>query len=662
MVDMRDILDKKYDILKASLSFPNPKDKEKLLNSYIEVASALNEKRYTTYVEGLDDFYYKTNNLEDEKVRLNSLIKYINEYREAFKKFNGEYKEITGLDLEDKEQYNDLVIYENRLDNIKEYLSNCNRIKSLEEEVRNYERDLDRFNEEVLNNDRVNRELEEKLLEFFMSFVHNNSFCNELDYSDIGFELERLRDEVKHKRDELDNFYMAYESLENQALPDDKINEYRSYVKEARMDYYFSREKEYVYKLYELISSIETEYNDVVSKREKISRIFDDRLLLRGQLEIIDEDIFMDLEKFCGNQYSVIKSEKRVNDNISDVEKRIENAREEIRGLMDKNETVDILSILNEFGIIDTYNSDNGINIISNDSDALDSKSDDSNVYDDPEYSALLLEEDLLNDMNGNDSNPYGYYDFPLKEEDEVYGEIGTNYDDNLEDNVIVNVEDSKDIDLDNVKNIASGVMKEVIDNVMMDSEDTLQELDMDSSLESDNIFTSDSKSDDDLTLTFNSDDIFLGEKEPNIVKIDMARDITDNDFEVVSDIFPSESSVKNDSSASVGIVTPEGNVSEKEEGDDFFSSTEKAILNGNLEEKNLPDVNSSLEGEEDIILDDDDMTRLPDIGSIGSVKPTSSFKDIEEKKSEIGNMEVPTNGIMDKKEDVFNSSEYIEK
>lgn len=708
MVDMRDILDKKYDILKASLSFPNPKDKEKLLNSYIEVASALNEKRYTTYVEGLDDFYYKTNNLEDEKVRLNSLIKYINEYREAFKKFNGEYKEITGLDLEDKEQYNDLVIYENRLDNIKEYLSNCNRIKSLEEEVRNYEKDLDRFNEEVLNNDRVNRELEEKLLEFFMSFVHNNSFCNELDYSDIGFELERLRDEVKHKRDELDNFYMAYESLENQALPDDKINEYRSYVKEARMDYYFSREKEYVYKLYELISSIETEYNDVVSKREKISRIFDDRLLLRGQLEIIDEDIFMDLEKFCGNQYSVIKSEKRVNDNISDVEKRIENAREEIRGLMDKNETVDILSILNEFGIIDTYNSDNGINIISNDSDALDSKSDDSNVYDDPEYSALLLEEDLLNDMNGNDSNPYGYYDFPLNEEDEVYGEIGTNYDDNLEDNVIVNVEDSKDIDLDNVKNIASGVMKEVIDNVMMDSEDTLQELDIDSSLdsdkgsdtnniidissdnsdkedvnidtthdsvnvndnndemtttlESDNIFTSDSKSDDDLTLTFNSDDIFLGEKEPNIVKIDTARDITDNDFEVVSDIFPSESSVKNDSSASVGIVTPEGNVSEKEEGDDFFSSTEKAILNGNLEDKNLPDVNSSLDGEEDIILDDDDMTRLPDIGSIGSVKPTSSFKDIEEKKSEIGNMEVPTNGIMDKKEDVFNSSEYIEK
>ena len=45
MVDMRDILDKKYDILKASLSFPNPKDKDKLLDSYMEVARSVNDKR-----------------------------------------------------------------------------------------------------------------------------------------------------------------------------------------------------------------------------------------------------------------------------------------------------------------------------------------------------------------------------------------------------------------------------------------------------------------------------------------------------------------------------------------------------------------------------------------------------------------------------------------
>ena len=697
MVDMRDILDKKYDILKASLSFPNPKDKDKLLDSYMEVARSVNDKRYTAYVEGLDDFYYKTNNLEDEKVRLNALIKYINGYRDAFSKFNNEYKEITGLDLEDKEQYNDLSIYENRLDNIKEYLSNCNRIKSLEEEVRNYERDLDRFTEEALNNDRVNHELEEKLLEFFMSFIHNNSFCEALDYSDIGFELEKVRDEIGHKRDELDNFYMAYESLLNQNLPDSKINEYKSYVKEARMDYYTSREKEYVYELYELISSIETEYSDVVSKRERISRIFDDRLLLRGQLEIIDEDSFMDIEKFCNNQYSVIKAEKRVNDNISDAEKRIESAKEEIRGLRDKNETVDILSILNEFGIIDTYNSDNGVNV----RDSMDANFDtdresssgngdtDSDDMNDPEYSALLLEEDLLND-EVNENNPYGYSDFPLSDENEVYGEISNRGYDGLDDNVIVNVGDSGDIDLDSVKATANGVMKEVIDNVILDSGNDSNEsnsVDIDTSTsdnEDTDKGTDDVKSDneevvvhdsakpeeekvDDLTLTFNSDDIFLGEKEPNIIKIDTARDITDSDFEVVSDIFPSTDSGTKDAQ----IVSPEvssdvnvlnGQEASKEEADDFFSSTEKAILNDNLEEKKLPDVADSLEGEDDIIIDEDEMTRLPEVGNIGSVKPTSSFRDIESKKSEIGNMEVPTNGIMDQSEEVFNSSEYIEK
>lgn len=697
MVDMRDILDKKYDILKASLSFPNPKDKEKLLDSYMEVARSVNYKRYMAYVEGLDDFYYKTNNLEDEKVRLNALIKYINGYRDAFSKFNNEYKEITGLDLEDKEQYNDLSIYENRLDNIKEYLSNCNRIKSLEEEVRNYERDLDRFTEEALNNDRVNHELEEKLLEFFMSFIHNNSFCEALDYSDIGFELEKVRDEIGRKRDELDNFYMAYESLLNQNLPDSKINEYKSYVKEARMDYYTSREKEYVYELYELISSIETEYSDVVSKRERISRIFDDRLLLRGQLEIIDEDSFMDIEKFCNNQYSVIKAEKRVNDNISDAEKRIESAKEEIRGLRDKNETVDILSILNEFGIIDTYNSDNGVNVRGSMDDNFDTDrgsssgngDTDSDAMNDPEYSALLLEEDILND-EVNENNPYGYSDFPLSDENEVYGEISNRGYDGLDDNVIVNVGDSGDIDLDSVRATANGVMKEVIDNVILDSGNGSNESnsgDIDTSTsdnEDTDKGTDDVKSDneevvvhdsakpeeekvDDLTLTFNSDDIFLGEKEPNIIKIDTARDITDSDFEVVSDIFPSTDSGTKDAQ----IVAPEvssdvnvlnGQEASKEEADDFFSSTEKAILNDNLEEKKLPDMDDSLEGEDDIIIDEDEMTRLPEVGNIGSVKPTSSFRDIESKKSEIGNMEVPTNGIMDQSEKVFNSSEYIEK
>lgn len=684
MVDMRDILDKKYDILKASLSFPNPKDKEKLLDSYMEVARSINYKRYTAYVEGLDDFYYKTNNLEDEKVRLNALIKYINGYRDAFSKFNNEYKAITGLDLEDKEQYNDLAIYENRLDNIKEYLSNCNRIKSLEEDVKNYERDLDGFTEEALNNDRVNHELEEKLLEFFMSFVHNNSFCEALDYSDIGFELEKLKDEIGYKRDELDNFYMAYESLLNQNLPDSKINEYKSYVKEARMDYYTSREKKYVYELYELISSIETEYSDVVNKRERISRIFDDRLLLRGQLEIIDEDSLMDIEKFCNNQYSVIKSEKRVIDNISDTEKRIENAKEEIRGLRDKNETVDILSILNEFGIIDTYNSDNGVNVSVSTGDNFDADSEsssdngdiDSEDMNDPVYSSLLLEEDLLND-EVNENNYYGYYDFPLSDEDEVYGEISNRGYDGLDDNVIVNVGDSGDIDLDSVRATANGVMKEVIDNVILDSVndsnngDIVKEMD-DVKSDKEEVVAHDSAKPeegimDDLTLTFDSDDIFLGEKEPNIIKIDTARDIKDSDFEIVSDIFPSVDSDTKD----VGIVSPEinnsvnvlnGQEASKEEVDDFFSSTEKAILNDNLEEKRLPDMGDSLEGEEDIIIDEDEMTRLPEVGNIGSVKPTSSFRDIESKKSEIGNMEVPTNGIMDQSEEVFNSSEYIEK
>ena len=352
---------------------------------------------------------------------------------------------------------------------------------------------------------------------------------------------------------------------------------------------------------------------------------------------------------------------------------------------------------MNEFGIIDTYNSDNGVNV----RDSMDANFDtdkesssgngdtDSDDMNDPEYSALLLEEDLLNDEI-NENNPYGYSDFPLSDENEVYGEISNRGYDGLDDNVIVNVGDSGDIDLDSVRATANGVMKEVIDNVILDSgndsnESNSVDIDTSTSNSGDTVKEADDvKSDneevvvhdsakpeeekvDDLTLTFNSDDIFLGEKEPNIIKIDTARDITDSDFEVVSDIFPSTDSGTKDAQIMSPEVSSDVNVlngqeASKEEADDFFSSTEKAILNDNLEEKKLPDMDDSLEGEDDIIIDEDEMTRLPEVGNIGSVKPTSSFRDIESKKSEIGNMEVPTNGIMDQSEEVFNSSEYIEK
>ena len=78
MVNIKDILDKKYDILRASLRFPNPKDKDKLLKSFKEVALEINEKKYNEYLEELDKYSYEADSLEMEKERLTKKINFIN--------------------------------------------------------------------------------------------------------------------------------------------------------------------------------------------------------------------------------------------------------------------------------------------------------------------------------------------------------------------------------------------------------------------------------------------------------------------------------------------------------------------------------------------------------------------------------------------------------
>lgn len=563
MVNIKDILDKKYDILRASLRFPNPKDKDKLLKSFKEVALEINEKKYNEYLEELDKYSYEADSLEMEKERLTKKINFINQYRDNWVKFNNDYHQITFSDLPDNFDDEDLIRSEERLDTIKEYLSNCNRINILEDSLNTLDIDLRKYTEEDEKNTVLNHSLEEKLLEYFMSLIKSDSTYSTYDYGDIKYELEKEEEVIKHKKEELDNFYMAYDSLENQILPENKKEEYKSYVEDAKRDYYDSKEKEYIYRLYELISNIETDYASLYNKREKISRLFDERMLKRGSLNINSVDNLKDLKIFIDSQYDKILSQKLTKDNILEVENRIEDAKEEIKALKERNTDVDILTILNEYKIIDTYTSTSDI-----------SKELDDNDNDDEEEEKEI--ETLDEEVN--------------KVED-------------VADNEVVSVLPSYNIDLDKVKEISKEVMDEVISNITPPEEkEELQELEL--------------------------NDIFKDEEK----KEDVVQE--------VDNIFP--------------------DIPLKEEAvDDFFSKEEKEILTDNLEEKEI-DIPKIVYGSSSTIDDNPDITKLPNVENIGSVKPTNSFKDIKEKKSQITGLEVPTNGIIDKKEEIFKSSGYI--
>lgn len=418
-----DILEKKYKILRTSLILGNSKNRDDLLLQFEDTARRVDDIYNNRYLQILASKKYPTKNLNEEEDRLRDLIDFIKKRVYDRKCFLDDYKEITLYNLEGLKDISDedeLPLYENRLNIIDEYLANVNKIDDINRSISKCRDELDEKYKVNAENQALNIKYEDDLLEEFNKIILDDEYYSKLGYTDIDKYLEELDISSKDKKATLDTFIASYDALENSGIGEDEKNEYKSYVRDAKVDYYSDVEKIYILKLYKMVLDKKTEYKDIFNKRENITNLLNDRLLLRNSLDIDSFDVLSSFYDTVCDQFGVIKSQKYTIESIDNLILTLDSYESNLKELTTRNSDKEILDVISDY-IFDVNK--------------------DSNILEVEDTEEEVVEEEPVEDIKHLD-------------------------------NEVINVEDAVDFDTDVVSMQAIDVMKRVVEALNIEKDD----------------------------------------------------------------------------------------------------------------------------------------------------------------------------------------------
>lgn len=347
-----DILEKKYKILRTSLILGNSKNRDDLLLQFEDTARRVDDIYNNRYLQILASKKYPTKNLNEEEDRLRDLIDFIKKRIYDRKCFLDDYKEITlyNLDgLKDISDEDELSLYENRLNIIDEYLSNVDKIDDINKRISECKDELDEKYKVNAENQALDVKYEDTLLDEFNKIILDDEYYSKLSYTDIDKELEDLDISSKDKKATLDTFIASYDALENSGIGEDEKNEYKSYVRDAKVDYYNDVEKIYILKLYKMVLDKKTEYKDIFSKRENITNLLNERLVLRNDLDIDSFDVLSGFYDVVCDQFGVVKAQKYTIESIDNLILTLDGYENDLKELTMRNSDKEILDVVSDY-------------------------------------------------------------------------------------------------------------------------------------------------------------------------------------------------------------------------------------------------------------------------------------------------------------------------
>lgn len=347
-----DILEKKYKILRTSLILGNSKNRDDLLLQFEDTARRVDDIYNNKYLQILASKKYPTKNLNEEEDRLRDLIDFIKKRVYDRKCFLDDYKEITlyNLDgLKDISDEDELSLYENRLSIIDEYLANVDKIDDINKRISECKDELDEKYKVNAENQALNVKYEDTLLDEFNKIILDDEYYSKLSYTDIDKELEDLDVSSKDKKATLDTFIASYDALENSGIGEDEKNEYKSYVRDAKVDYYSDVEKIYILKLYKMVLDKKTEYKDIFSKRENITNLLNERLVLRNDLDIDSFDVLSGFYDIVCDQFGVVKAQKYTIESIDNLILTLDGYENDLKELTMRNSDKEILDVVSDY-------------------------------------------------------------------------------------------------------------------------------------------------------------------------------------------------------------------------------------------------------------------------------------------------------------------------
>lgn len=350
-----------YKILRMSVLLSQDEVDELTLSKFKDASINLDKMYTEDYDEKLESMFYSTSTLEEEVERLKKLVEFIKTRIEQRKSLQSDYKNVTNKELNDLEyieKSSELDLYEKRLNLIKSYLDNSRTIEVNKKELTYLEDELSNEFDKKKSNEEKNINLEDKLYTDYINALYEMDLQSLTKVEDIDEELNKIAKEINEAKDQKDTFVTAFNNLKSSGISGDLELEYASYVENSKRNYYYVKEKEILLELYELIEKKEKEYSNLFTKRTNVKTLLKERLTLRKEMNIKEKDLLLPIYDLVEEQSHEIEEEKSNTDNINVLTERIklkENRLEELNKEVKKPE---VLSILKEFHLIDTYDHD----------------------------------------------------------------------------------------------------------------------------------------------------------------------------------------------------------------------------------------------------------------------------------------------------------------
>ncbi len=292
--------------------------------------------------------------IEKEEERLGKLISLLKSRLEKREELENRFYLTTGRYIKGLQ----LVVSEsefedkkNRLETITKYLDTRNEINTVNESISELK---DKLSDEVAKQDeyiKKNKIMEDELYNSFKDTISDDDYLSKINEDDIDTEIAVVIDKVKDNKETLD---VTKDSVNSLMISGDN-DDYASYIEDAERSYFTWKNRELLLKIYSLVIKFEDNYNDLFEKRDKINKIIRNRRSIKDNLTIEVTDNFSSFEDVLKEQLDVLKNEKEVLENVSNYTNRISFKEERLSELEEANNSVEILSILREYGLIDTY-------------------------------------------------------------------------------------------------------------------------------------------------------------------------------------------------------------------------------------------------------------------------------------------------------------------
>ena len=591
-VSSNKIKENKYKILRMSLLLGRGEDPEETLTNFEEAARDIDAMNDETYLKDLEGKFYDTLTLEEEEKKLAVLVDYIGGRVEQRISLLNDFSNVTGYDLTNLpmiKYYDKLDDYKERLKYIREYLSNTEEIGKLNQKIEEAEAKLKEAYLSKATGEDYNARNEEILLNKFENILKTTDL-KEINKDNIEEKLKETMLAVEDSKKSLDIFNKSFATLSGSGISYEEEQEYKSYVDNAKELYYTNKEHEYLLRIYQYLLKIETEYNVILEKRENINTLLQDRFSQRKELGIQENDILSNLYDLIERQFDDIKHQE---DNISLIDRLnedIEHYKSSLNDLELDNQKVEILALLREFCLIDTYsdtyheNGDSQIVGEKNTSEDLSLK--DKEITLDKKVEEKITEESvpsLNQNVNASDIFKQDVSLPEVKVEEVVPDEV--------KDNQVVAVENSTNIDLDYIHSKASKVMQRVGEMLGIKVKDTkVVSVSSDNKVKENDIFSSKEE---------NKKDAITSE-QPGLEKKESTSSVENPLFssneDLKNDIFVNSSSKvdpeDNDSNFWFASDTPDAlnelpdlDIPDKKDNNTFFGNNQMPNLN-------FPDLN----------------------------------------------------------------------